>query len=265
MAKRNGATRIGVLGAGGRMGRTIIELVRDTRNAVLAGAVEKPGHPAMGEEIAPSLVICGNTSALAHSADVLVDFTTPDAIEANLTAACDAGCGIVIGTTGLAAKHHSLIDEAAKTIAVLQTANTSLGVAMLAALVAQAAARLGPDWDIEIVETHHRHKIDAPSGTALMLGEAAARARGVDLDGVVAMDRARYAKARKTGDIGFASVRGGSVAGDHLVVLATDGERLELGHRAESRVIFARGAVRAALWLAGRPAGRYAMPDVLGL
>jgi 4-hydroxy-tetrahydrodipicolinate reductase len=264
MVKTGGPARIGVLGAGGRMGRSIIDLVGETRGAILAGAAEKPGHPAMGETIAPSLVICGNTSALAHSADVLVDFTTPEALEANLTAACDAGCAIVVGTTGLAAPHHRLLDEAAKTVAVLQTANTSLGVAMLAVLVEQAAARLGADWDIEILEMHHRDKRDAPSGTALMLGEAAARGRGVGAAAVAVTDRGTGA-ARRAGDIGYASLRGGSVAGDHLVILAGNGERIELGHRAESRTIFARGAVGAALWLAGRPAGRYAMRDVLGL
>ena len=265
MAKRSGAARIGVLGAGGRMGQSIIARVLDTKDAVLAGAAEKPGHPAMGRSIAPSLVICANTLALAHSADVLVDFTIPDALEENLTAACDASCAIVIGTTGLTPKHHRLIDEAAKTIAVLQTANTSLGVTMLAALVKEATSRLGDDWDIEIVEMHHRHKVDAPSGTALMLGEAAAAGRGVKLANVAAKGRAGADAARKVGEIGFAALRGGSVAGDHMVILAADGERLELGHRAESREIFARGAVRAALWLAGKPAGRYTMNEVLGL
>ena len=251
-----------MLGAGGRMGRAIIELVRETGGLTLAGGAEKPGHPAMGEEIAPNLVICGNVLALAHSADVLVDFTSPAALAETLTAAEEAGTAIVIGTTGLGAEHHRRIDAAARTIPVLQTANTSLGVSMLAALVEEAARRLGDDWDIEIVETHHRHKVDAPSGTALMLGEAAARGRGVALQAVQAIDRAG---ARRPGAIGFASLRGGSVAGDHMVVLAADGERLELGHRAENRSIFARGAVKAAAWLAGKPAGRYRMNDVLGL
>lgn len=247
------------------MGQSIISRILDMKDAVLAGAAEKPGHPAMGRAIAPSLVICANTLALAHGADVLVDFTTPDALDANLTAACDAACAVVIGTTGLMPRHHKMIDEAAKTIPVLQTANTSVGVTMLAALVREAAQRLGDDWDIEIVEMHHRHKVDAPSGTALMLGEAAAAGRGVKLASVAAKDRASASGARKTGEIGFAALRGGSVAGDHMVIFAADGERVEIGHRAESREIFARGAVRAALWLAGKPAGRYTMQDMLGL
>jgi 4-hydroxy-tetrahydrodipicolinate reductase len=263
MGKRSGVVRIGVLGAGGRMGRAIIDRVVETQGALLAGAAEKPGHPAMGTEIAPGLVICGNTSALAHAADVLVDFTSPEALAGNLTAACDAGCAILIGTTGLQSRDHLLIDEAANTIPVLQTANTSLGITMLAELVRLAAARLGEDWDIEIVETHHRHKLDAPSGTALMLGDTAAAGRGVTLTDKSVYGRAGLNAARIAGEIGFATLRGGSVAGDHLVVLAADGERLELGHRAESRAIFARGAVAGALWLAGKTPGRYAMGDVL--
>ena len=167
----------------------------------------------------------------------------------------------MIGTTGLTEEHHALIEAAARDVPVLQAANTSLGVNLLAALVQQAAARLGPDWDIEVLEMHHRHKVDAPSGTALLLGEAAARGRGVTL-GATNLDRQGR---REEGAIGIASLRGGSVAGDHLVVLATAGERLELGHRAESRAIFARGALKAALWLAGKPAGRYTMADMLGL
>lgn len=262
MTKRDGAVRIGVLGAGGRMGRSIIERVRTTTGAILAGAAERPGHPAMGESIAPDLVICANTSALAHSADVLVDFTTPAALEANLLAACDAGTALVVGTTGLLDRHHKAIDEAAKTIPVLQTANTSVGVAMLAALVREAAARLDEVWDIEIVEMHHRNKVDAPSGTALMLGAAAAEARGIAPGTAVSR---RDGAARSVGEIGYAALRGGSVAGDHLVIFAGDGERLELGHRAETRSIFSGGAVRAAMWLAGRSPGRYEMRDVLGL
>ena len=148
---------------------------------------------------------------------------------------------------------------------MLQTGNTSLGVNLLAALVRQAAERLDDDWDIEILEMHHRHKVDAPSGTALLLGEAAAAGRGITLADHSARGRDGITGARKAGDIGFAAMRGGSVAGDHLVVLAADQERIELGHRAESRVIFARGAVKAAQWLIGKAPGRYTMADVLGL
>jgi 4-hydroxy-tetrahydrodipicolinate reductase len=148
---------------------------------------------------------------------------------------------------------------------VLQTGNTSLGVNLLAALVKEAAARLGDDWDIEVLEMHHRHKVDAPSGTALLLGQAAAAGRNIDLATHSARGRDGITGARKAGDIGFASLRGGSVAGDHMVILASDSERIELGHRAESRIIFARGAIKAATWLIGKAPGRYSMADVLGL
>ncbi|NJS15762.1 MAG: 4-hydroxy-tetrahydrodipicolinate reductase, partial [Sphingopyxis sp.] len=193
-------------------------------------------------------------------------FSSPAALEAALDAASGA-CQppLVIGTTGLEERHHWLIDEAARSVPVLQTGNTSLGVTMLAALVRQAAARLGPEWDIEIVEMHHRHKVDAPSGTALLLGQAAATARGIELDTHSEPGRDGATGARASGAIGFASLRGGSVTGDHDVIFATEGERLTLSHHAEDRMIFARGAVRAALWLCAQSAGRYTMEDVLGL
>jgi len=238
---------IGILGAEGRMGRAIAAALEG--QARLAGGADQSGDPA----------------ALAAAADVLVDFSTPGALPANLDAAVAAGKPIVVGTTGLTPEHHRAIDEAAAAIPVLQSANMSLGVNLLAHLVGEAAGRLGEDWDIEIVEMHHRHKLDAPSGTALLLGQAAADGRGVDLDSVSDRGRDGIGAARAPGHIGFASLRGGSVAGDHQAIFAAEGERLELGHRAESREVFARGAVAAALWLAGKPAGRYAMKDVLGL
>ena len=207
----------------------------------------------------------GDPLALARASDVLVDFSSPAALEANLDAAVAAGVAIVVGTTGLAERHHFLIDDAAESIAVLQTGNTSLGVTMLAWLVHEAAARLGPDWDIEIVETHHRHKLDAPSGTAVLLGEAAAAGRGIELAVNSARGRDGITGARPAGTIGFASLRGGEVAGDHTVHFLADHEHLSLRHHAENRTIFAAGAVRAAQWLLGKPAGRYTMPEVLGL
>ena len=258
-------TRVGVLGAGGRMGQAIIAGLDAAPGLTLGGAVERAGHGIVGSRLRDGLVVCSNPLALAHACDVLVDFTAPGALAANLDGAIEARTPIVVGTTGLGPEHHAAIDDAARHVAVLQAANTSLGVNLLAALVEQAAARLGDDWDIEIVEMHHRHKVDAPSGTALMLGQAAAAGRGIDLAKRSARGRDGLTGARRPGDIGFASLRGGSVAGDHLVVLAADGERLELGHRAETREIFARGAVRAAAWLAGKPPGRYSMRDVLGL
>jgi len=242
-------TAIGLLGSSGRMGRAIADLLAGHEEAKLAGGAD------LGDDV----------GALARRCDVLIDFSTPGALLVNLDAAASAGVPIVIGTTGLGAEHLAAIDGAARSIAVLQSANMSLGVNLLAHLVREAAARLGPDWDIEIVEMHHRYKVDAPSGTALLLGKAAAEGRKVDLDSISDRGRDGIGEARKPGHVGFASLRGGSVAGDHQVVLAAEGERLELGHRAESRAIFARGAIDAALWLAGRPAGRYAMKDVLEL
>lgn len=206
-----------------------------------------------------------NAAELAMASDVLIDFSTPGALPGHLSAAMGANCPIVIGTTGLSAEDHTAIDAASAKVAVLQTGNTSLGVTLLAQLVKEAAARLGDDWDIEIVEMHHRHKVDAPSGTALLLGEAAAEGRGIELSAKSERGRDGHTGARGPGAIGFASLRGGSVAGDHNVILAADDERIELIHRAENRSIFAKGAVKAALWLKGQPAGRYTMADVLGI
>ncbi len=241
-------TRIGIIGSKGRMGAAIALAISD------AGAVHSGGAD-QGDDVA----------ALAAISDVLVDFSSPSALEANLDACMAAGIAIVIGTTGIEERHHFLIDDAARDIAVLQTGNTSLGVNMLAALVRQAAARLGPDWDIEIAEMHHRHKVDAPSGTALLLGQAAAQGRGIDLAANSDRGRDGITGARREGTIGFASLRGGSVAGDHNVIFAADNERIEITHRAENRTVFATGAVKAALWLAGKDAGRYTMGDVLGI
>ena len=240
---------IGIVGAKGRMGRAIAAILEEHERARIAGGADQ------GDDLA----------GLAQACDVLIDFSSPAALQANLAAAEAAGRPIVIGTTGLADEHQAAIDRAAQRIPVLQAANMSLGVNLLAHLVREAAGRLGPDWDIEIVEMHHRHKVDAPSGTALLLGEAAAEGRGVDLTAHSERGRDGITGARQSGHIGFASLRGGSVAGDHQVVLAAEGERIELGHRAESRAIFAEGAVRAALWLRGRSPGRYDMTDVLGL
>lgn len=241
-------TSIGIYGSLGRMGRTIADVIADS-GAVMAGGVDRNA----------------DCRPLAETADVLVDFSVPSAVPEHLEAARAAGTPIVIGTTGLTAKHHALIDEASRDVAVLQTGNTSLGVTLLSILVREAAERLGPDWDIEIVEMHHRHKVDAPSGTALLLGEAAASGRNTTLAEVRVDGRAGLVGARCEGTIGFSSLRGGSVIGDHQVILATEGERIELGHRGEDRVIFAKGAVRAAIWLASQPPGRYRMGDVLGL
>lgn len=266
---RNAKIKIGVLGAGGRMGQAIIAGVGADPRLVLAGAIERAGHASVGRSLGspfgPGLTIGSNPGPLAHQSDVIIDFTAPSALEATLDAVYDARAAIVIGTTGLETRHHAMIDRAAKSIAVLQAANTSLGVTLMMRLVTDAARALGPEWDIEIAELHHRHKADAPSGTALALGEAAAAGRGVDLAAVSDRGRDGITGARVEGHIGFASLRGGSAAGDHNVIFAGEGERLELRHTAENRDIFARGALRAAVWLAGKPAGRYTMDDVLGL
>ena len=241
-------TAIGIIGSKGRMGQALIAAIEESGHAHAGGADQ-------GDDVA----------ALIAASDVLVDFSSPKALQATLDACVAANKAIVIGTTGLEAAHHAAIDEAATKIPVLQTGNTSLGVNMLAALVEQAASRLGDDWDIEIVEMHHRHKVDAPSGTAKLLGEAAARGRGIDLSANSESGRDGITGAREKGAIGFAALRGGSVAGDHMVIMASDEERIELTHRAENRMIFARGAVKAAGWLVGQSAGRYGMDRVLGL
>lgn len=219
---------------------------------------------AAGEEFVGGVDRDGDVAALAAHSDVLIDFSSPVALEANLDAAVDAGIPIVVGTTGLEERHHWLIDSAAQHIPVLQTGNTSLGVTLLAHLVREAASKLAEDWDIEIVETHHRMKVDAPSGTALLLGDAAAKGREVSLSNA-ARARDGITGKREAGTIGFAALRGGSVAGDHTVHFLADGERLSFSHLAENRTIFAKGAVKAAQWLKDKHAGRYTMPEVLDL
>lgn len=241
-------TRIGIIGSEGRMGQALAK-------AIAAAGCEQSGGIDRG----------GDVAALASASDVLVDFSSPQAIEANLAAVLGARIPILIGTTGLGPVQFSAIERAARSIPVLQTGNTSLGVTMLAHLVLEAAARLGEDWDIEIVEMHHRMKVDAPSGTALLLGEAAAEGRGIALEGHSERGRDGHTGARKPGAIGFASLRGGTVAGDHSVVFAGEEERITLTHNAENRMIFAHGAVKGARWLIGKQAGQYSMAQVLGL
>ncbi len=241
-------TKIGIIGCEGRMGIALHDAISEA-GFTYAGGVDVGGNPA----------------ELAAKSDVLIDFTAPAAPSANLAAATRAGIPIVIGTTGLEAAHHKAIDTAAADIPVMQTGNYSLGVNMLAYLVEEAAKRLGQDWDIEIVEMHHRHKVDAPSGTALLLGEAAAKGRGVDLSAHTESGRNGITGARKIGAIGFAALRGGSVAGKHDVLFAAENELITLSHNAENRMIFARGAVKAAQWLLDRKNGRYDMGHVLGL
>lgn len=243
-----GAMRFGVIGHKGRMGEA------------LARAIEEAGHT-----LQIGVDAGGNVERLAGQCDCLVDFSAPAALSANLAAARAAGIPILVGTTGLEEAHVVMLAEAARHVPVLQTGNFSLGVTLLAHLVREAAARLGADWDIEVVEMHHRMKVDAPSGTAKLLGQAAAEARGIALADNMESGRHGVTGARREGAIGFATLRGGTVAGEHSVIFAGPSERLTLSHSAEDRMIFARGAVKAAEWLRGKPAGRYTMNDVLGL
>ena len=217
----------------------------------------------MGKAIAKAVAEGQGFAIDQDHGDVLVDFSAPTALQASLDRAVSAGVPILIGTTGLDELADKRIAAAGKEVAVLRAPNTSVGVNVLRALVEQAAARLGPEWDIEIVEMHHRDKVDAPSGTALLLGQAAAQARGKTLPELARFDRFGEPHAREAGTIGFASLRGGSVAGEHTVIFAADGERIELGHRADSRMIFARGALAGARFLMGKPAGLYSMRDVI--
>jgi len=248
--------RIGIIGATGRMGRAIAEEAV-AQGVVIAGGINRAGA-ILGDH--------GDAPSLAQAADVLIDFSTPQMLPEGLAAAQATRTPILIGTTGLGPEDHKLIDAAARSVAVLQTANTSLGLNVLRKLVEQAARALGTDWDIDIVEMHHRDKLDTPSGSALLLGASANIGRGAASPTALnRFDRMQDGPhEREQGGIYYASLRGGSVAGDHQVIFATDGERIELGHRAENRTIFAKGALKAALWLAGKPAGRYTMGDVLG-
>ncbi|WP_296719561.1 4-hydroxy-tetrahydrodipicolinate reductase [Erythrobacter sp.] len=240
--------KFGVIGHKGRMGQA------------LEAAIADAGH-----ELCIGVDAGGNIGPHAAQCDVLVDFSAPEALAANLGAARVAGIPIVVGTTGLGEAEFVLLADAAKAVPVLQSGNFSLGVTLMAHLVREAAARLGPDWDIEVLEMHHRLKVDAPSGTAKLLGEAAAEARGIALSDNMESGRHGMTGARREGAIGFATLRGGTVAGEHSVIFAGPEERLTISHSAENRMIFARGAVKAATWLTGKPAGRYTMNDMLGL
>ena len=262
-----------MLGCAGRMGRAVLEAVLEQPGVQLAGGTEAPGHPALGQDLgllagrdATGQVASEDAAAVIQAADAVIEFSTPGASATNAVLAGRYGTAHVIGTTGLEPVEFEAIEEAAKRVPVVRAANMSLGVNLLLGLAERVARSLGPDaFDIEIVEMHHRHKVDAPSGTALALGEAVARGRGVRLAAVADRARDGVTGAREAGRIGFAALRGGDVVGDHTVVFAGLGERLELTHRATDRRIYARGAVRAALWTGGQPPGLYGMADVLGL
>jgi 4-hydroxy-tetrahydrodipicolinate reductase len=268
----NSDMRLVIAGAGGRMGRTLIAAIAATKGVTLAGAIEAAGSPMIGRDAGElaglgrnGIEIASDAAPLLQAADGLMEFTvhTATAALAELTAA--AGIAHVIGTTGHTAEEDAAIAKAAARAPIVKSGNMSLGVNLIAALVKRVAQTLDENYDIEILEMHHNKKIDAPSGTALMFGRAAAAGRSINLATHSVRGRDGLTGARRAVDIGFASLRGGTVVGDHTVIFAGPAERIELTHRAEDRMIFARGALHAALWARGRKPGLYSMADVLGL
>jgi len=264
--------RLVVMGAAGRMGRMLVRTIGEMPGVAVAAALERAGSDVLGKDagvvagLPPvGVPITDDPLQAVVNADGIVDFTAPAASVELAALAAQARIVHVIGTTGLSPSDLKKIDAAARHAVVVRSGNMSLGVNLLAALVERAAASLGPDWDIEILEMHHKMKVDAPSGTALLLGESAARGRNIALAERSVRSRDGHTGARREGDIGFATLRGGSVVGDHSVIFAGTSERLELTHRAEDRAIFARGAIRAALWGRDKKPGHYSMADVLGL
>lgn len=265
-------TRIAIVGAGGRMGRMLVHAVHQDEDAELVGAVDRPGGHWVGHDagelagIGPiGVAVTDYAETVVPLAQVVIDFSLPDATS-SVAAACQSeGVALVLGTTGLAGVEQDAIRRLSASVGVVQAANYSTGVTLLTALVEKAARALGDSVDVEIIEAHHRHKVDAPSGTALRLGEAAAQALDRDLDTCAIYGRQGAEGPRDRKTIGFETIRAGDIVGDHTVLFAGDGERLELTHRASSRSTFAAGAVRAAHWVAGQPPGLYDMKDVLGI
>ena len=265
--------RLIVAGAGGRMGRTLIKAISETPGLMLTGATEGEGSPYLSQDsgvlagLPPNrVIVTSEVRPLALAADAIIDFTVPAATVKLVALAAETKLAHIIGTTGMSAAEDAIVAEAARKTVIVKSGNMSLGVNLLGVLTKKVAQALGEEFDIEIVEMHHNKKIDAPSGTALLFGEAAAaEGRGVDLATHSARGRDGETGARKAGDIGFASLRGGTVVGEHSVIFAGPAERIELVHRAEDRMIFARGALHAALWARGQKPGLYSMADVLGL
>lgn len=257
------ATRVAILGAAGRMGRALIDALPQHEALRLGAAFDRAEAPAIGQEMAAGVRLSSDIGAGAADFDVIVDFTRPEATLAALDACVGLGKGMVIGTTGFTPAQRQLVEAAAQRIPVCLSGNFSIGVNLCLALVEQAARVLGESFDIEVVEAHHRHKVDAPSGTALMLGEAAARGAERSLAEHAVYAREGHTGPRVRGTIGFSTVRGGDVVGDHSVLFLGDGERVEINHRATNRANFANGALRAARWLHGRAPGLYSMRDVL--
>jgi len=257
-------TRIGIIGCMGRMGQAILARVQSEPSAVFSAGSEIASHPLAGAVVPDTeIIVASAAEAVFHDADVVIDFTPPGQTAAHATLAAETGTPYVVGTTGLTAGDHMALSVAGEKVAVIQAGNFSLGINMLMALVREAAAKLDSSWDIDIVEMHHKHKVDAPSGTALMLGEAAAEGRGQPLDALRTPAREGITGERVDGSIGFAALRGGAVIGEHEVIFASESERLVLSHKAENRGLFADGAVKAALWLVHQPPARYSMSDML--
>lgn len=265
-------SRIAIIGAGGRMGKTLVAAVNQQEGASLSAAIERPESTLIGADAGElagvgrlGVAVSGDLKSALSQTDVLIDFTHPTATMANIEACREAGVAVVIGTTGFSEEDKARIREVAQSIPVVLAPNFSVGVNLCLKLLDMAARVLGDDFDVEVIEAHHRHKVDAPSGTALRMGEVVAAALGRDLGEVAVYGREGQTGARDPRTIGFATVRGGDIVGDHTVLFAGEGERVEITHKASSRMTFAKGAVRAALWLQGRAPGLYDMQDVLGL
>jgi 4-hydroxy-tetrahydrodipicolinate reductase len=262
--------RVAVLGCTGRMGIAVARAVAESRDAELSGALTQSGHAMLNVDLGvvaglptTGVLITSDLSTALEGADVAIDFTLPAATQSNLTACRKHKVALVMGTTGLNEAQRAVLAQAAQEIPIVYARNMSVGVNVTTELARLAARYLGGDWDTEITEAHHRYKVDAPSGTALQLGEAIARERGVDLTDVAVYGRAGKSDGRSRGEIGFSSIRAGNIVGDHSVLFASDTEIVELQHHAADRSVFAQGALRAARWLTGRDAGLYGMPDVL--
>ena len=265
------AIAIAIAGASGRMGHMLIEAVMAQPDLRLSGALDTPGNPALGQDAGAAMgrhtgvAITADLATGLRGAEVLIDFTRPEGTLAHLDACAAAGVAMVVGTTGFTPAQKAQIGAAAQRMAIVMAPNMSVGVNVMLRLLAQAATALGEGYDIEVLETHHRHKVDAPSGTALAMGEVLARARGVSLDTQGVFARHGHTGERPAGAIGFAALRGGDIVGDHTVLFAGPGERIEITHRSHSRANYADGSLRAARFLRGRAPGLYGMDDVLGL
>lgn len=266
------STGIAVMGASGRMGQMLIKLINDSGAAHLVAVTERAGHDWAGRDLgecmggqATGVMVHADPIDAIVNAQAVIDFTTPDATVAHAQLTAQARAVHVIGTTGMDDSHHQALTHASRHATIIQAGNMSLGVNLLVQITKQVAAALDEDFDIEVIEAHHRNKVDAPSGTALMLGQAAAEGRGIDLDTAKDSGRDGITGARQRGHIGFSAIRGGDIIGEHDVLFAGEGERITLRHVATDRAIFARGALKAALWGQGKGPGRFDMLDVLGL